>query len=143
MLERHIQSNCRAEPNEENSIKPSRKHTRKTSPRPIVLNATAKSILKRRKHPKKPAGSDEKVEKPPKFKYIRCKKRCGCLTDFFCQRAQNSFSNILSTCESAAEFRARLRGHVHTCRIDTSGKKGDATSTISQCAKTANLSLRK
>ena len=44
---------------------------------------------------------------------IPCKKVCGCLTDSFCQRARNSFSNILSTSKSAAEFRARLRGLVH------------------------------
>ena len=72
-----------------------------------------KEHIKEKKASKQPAGSDEKVEKPPKFKYIPCKKGCGCLTDSFCQRARNSFSNILSTSKSAAEFRARLRGLVH------------------------------
>ena len=68
--------------------------------------------IKEKKASKQPAGSDEKVEKPPKFKYIPCKKGCGYLTDS-CQRARNSFSNILSTSKSAAEFRARPRGLVH------------------------------
>ena len=54
-----------------------------------------------------------KDEKPKKFKFITCKAGCGCLTDTFCQRAKNGFSNILSTSQFASEFSRRLRGLVH------------------------------
>ena len=79
---------------------------RKEFPEIGSVGCHCKEHIKKKKASKQPAGSDEKVEKPPKFKYIPCKKGCGCLTDSFCQRARNSFSNILSTSKSAAEFRA-------------------------------------
>ncbi|XP_064386971.1 uncharacterized protein LOC135335416 isoform X2 [Halichondria panicea] len=42
-----------------------------------------------------------------------CKAGCGCLTDVFCQRSRNSFSTILSTCESASDFSRRLSHLTH------------------------------
>ena len=48
-----------------------------------------------------------------KYEYKKCHMGCGCLSESFCKRARNSFSNILSTSKSAAEFRRRLRGLVH------------------------------
>lgn len=55
----------------------------------------------------------KKDEKPKNFKVISCRRGCGYLTDTFCQRARKSFSNILSTSQSASEFSRRLRGLVH------------------------------
>ncbi len=43
----------------------------------------------------------------------RHKVGCGCLTDTFCQRARNNFSNILSTSQSPQEFSERLLNMVH------------------------------
>ena len=51
-------------------------------------------------------------KKVDKFTYKKCRTGCGCLSETFCQRARNSFSNILSTSQSVAEFRRRLRGLV-------------------------------
>ena len=55
-------------------------------------------------------------EHKKRFRFVSCKQGCGCLTDSFCQRARNSFSNILSTSQSAAEFARRLRGLTHHVR---------------------------
>ena len=48
-----------------------------------------------------------------RFECKRHKAGCGCLSDTFCQRARNNFSNILSSSQSAAEFSERLQALVH------------------------------
>ena len=58
-------------------------------------------------------GKESEGEHKKRFRFISCKQGCGCLTDSFCQRTRNSFSNILSTSQSAAEFAGRLRGLTH------------------------------
>ena len=47
-----------------------------------------------------------------------CKAGCKCLTNVFCQRARNSFSNILSTCESVSDFSRRLSHLIHHVQED-------------------------
>ena len=57
-------------------------------------------------------------DKFPEVDTLKCacskhKAGCGCLSDTFCQRARNNFSNILSDSQTATEFSKRLRALVY------------------------------
>ena len=48
-----------------------------------------------------------------KCKWERHAPGCGCLSNVFCQRARNNFSNILSSSNKATEFSERLQALMH------------------------------
>ena len=61
---------------------------------------------------------DKFREKFPRVDAVRyeCKRHkvgCECLSDMFCQKARNNFSNILSSSETAKEFSERLQDLVY------------------------------
>ena len=61
---------------------------------------------------------DKFCEKFPQVDAVRCeckrhKVGCGCLSNMFCQKARNNFSNILSSSQTAKEFSERLQDLVY------------------------------
>ena len=66
---------------------------------------------------------------------------CGCLSDTFCQRARNNFSNILSTSEKATEFSERLQAlvyHVQDIHKWSGGQCQFHALTVCNCGKCAD-----
>ncbi len=63
---------------------------------------------------------------------------CGCMTDSFCQRARNNFSNILSESQSPEEFSERLQALVKDEHEWDGGKCFFHELSVRSCGKCSN-----